>query len=143
MKRTKKLMGFAVIVLVLAAVTVSAYAAPRYNSPAQAVAGMTTRSVEDVVAEKQEKNTTYGSMAKAAGILDEFKVRMLETKKSIIAERVADGTLTQDQADAITKAFEERQSACNGTGSGQVGKQYGACFGKGSGLRLGSGNGRR
>ena len=137
MKRTKMLMGFAMTVLVLAAVAVSAYATPEFNSPAEVVAGMTNRSVEDVVAEKQEADTTYGSMAKAAGILDEFKARMLETKKAIIAEMVADGTLTQDQADAITKAFEERQSACDGRASSQIGKRYGACFGKGTGMRFG------
>jgi hypothetical protein len=144
MKQSKKLMVFAVIVLVLAATTVTAFAASKYSSPAEAVADLTNRTVEDVVAEKQDAGTTYGSIAKEAGVLDEFKAEMSEMKKDRVAEKVADGTMTQDQADALNKAFEERQAVCDGTGSGQVGKQYGAGFGRGPGygLKRGPGNGQ-
>ena len=144
MKQSKKFVVFAVIVLVLAATTVTAFAASKYSSPAEAVADLTSRAVEDVVAEKQEAGITYGSIAKEAGVLDEFKSEMMEMKKDRLDERVADGTMTQDQADVIIKAVEESQAACDGSGSGQVGKQYGAGFGKGSGngLKRGPGNGQ-
>lgn len=144
MKHSKKLMVFAVIVLVLAATTVTAFAASKYNSPAEAVADLTNRSVEDVVSERQETGNTYGSIAKEAGVLDEFKTEMSEMKQDHLGEKVAEGTMTQDQADAIIEAIEEKQDACDGSGSGQIGKQYGAGFGRGPGhgLKRGPGNGQ-
>ena len=144
MKHPKKLFVFAIIVLVLAATTVTALAASKYSSPAEAVADLTNRTVEDVVAEKQETGTTYGSIAKEAGVLDEFKSEMTDMKKDRLDERVADGTMTQEQADEIINAIEDRQAVCDGAGSGQVGKQYGAGFGKGPGygLKRGPGNGQ-
>ncbi len=144
MKKSKKLVVFAVIVLVLAATTVTAFAASKYSSPAEAVADLTNRTVEDVVAEKQEAGKTYGSMPKDAGVLDEFKAEMREMKKDVLAKRVADGSMTQEQSDTIIKAIEERQAVCDGSGSGQIGKQYGAGFGRGQGygLKRGPGNGQ-
>jgi hypothetical protein len=131
----------AAVMLVLTATTVTALAASNYENPAEVVAGLTDRTVESVVAEKVATGNTYGSIAKEADVLDAFKDEVLKIKENRLAEKVTEGTMTQEQADTILKALEANQAECDGTGSSKIGKLYGAGFGNGSGAGTGCGMG--
>lgn len=134
MKKAKKLLvlGAAVAVIGVFA-SVTAFAASQYDSPAEAAAALTERTVESVIEEKSETGKTYGAIAKEAGALDEFKAEVLEMKKDAIAEKVSEGTITQEKADEIIAAIEARQENCDGTGTGSIGKANKG-FGKGTGM---------
>lgn len=134
MKKFKKLIFIGAVVLIIAATSVTALAATGYSSPAEILAGLTGQTADSILAEKTQSNTTYGTIAKDAGVLDQFKAQMLELKKAALAERVTAGQLTQERADAILAAMEANMANCDGIGSGK-----GAC-GMG-GMMNGSGKG--
>ncbi len=144
MKKFHKIAVAGAAVLVLSAVTVTAFAASSYSTPAEAVAGLTGRSVESVIEERTESGKTYGTIADEAGKLEEFQTEMDGIREAALQERVAAGTLTQERADAILAAMEAHESDCDGTGSGGTGQGLGsgAGIGFGSGTR-GAGSGYR
>ncbi len=133
MTKMKKITAIGAMVLVIGATSITAFAASRYSSPAEAVAGLTGKTTESVIQEKQDTGKSYGAIAEEAGKLEEFKKERLQIVKDNLAKRVADGTITQARADEIIKAVEERQTVCDGTGTGA---------GCGVGAGLGRGNGR-
>lgn len=138
MKRWKKITATGFMVMAISATGVTAFAASQYNTPAEAVAGLTGRTVESVVAEKTETGKTYGTIASEADVLDEFKVETLEMKKESLTAQVAAGTITQERAETIIAALEENQVNCDGTGSKGIGKSLEARFGA-NGTGMGSG----
>lgn len=136
MKKFKKFALIGLAVLVVSAMSVTAFAAS-YKTPAEIVAGLTGKTVDSVIEEKNDSEKTYGTIAKDAGKLDEFKSQMLEQKKELLQEKVAAGTMTQERADTMIKAMEQNQVNCDGTGSGRMGQKmgagYGSCMGNGQG----------
>ena len=142
MKHFKKIIAVTAIVGILGAAAIT-YAAD-FKSPADIAAAVTGKSVADVNAERAT-GKTYGTIAKDAGKLDEFKAGMLEQKKAILDQRVKDGQLTQEQADTIYNNIKNNQAVCDGTGNGGPGRGMGmgggAGFGRGAGRGLGAGNG--
>lgn len=141
MTKLKKIAAIGAMVLVVSATSLTAFAASKYSSPAEAVAGLTGKTTESVIAERTETGKTYGTIAKEAGKLEEFKSENLQIKKDILAKKVADGTMTQARADEISKAMEENQANCDGTGSAKIGKKMGAGFGGMNGNGQGRGQG--
>ncbi len=129
----KKIVITGLSILMFGAMTVTAYAASTYETPAEAAAAVTNKTVEEVVAQRQDTDMTYGQIADEAGKLDAFKDAMLEIKKDILDQRVTDGTLTQEKADEIYKAIQDNAANCDGTGSAEIGKNYGVGFGMKSG----------
>lgn len=143
MKNFRKVSIIAAVVLVVGATGVTGFAASAYQSPAEAVAGITGQTVESVIAERQETNKTYGKIAADAGKLDEFKVEAMEMKKDRLNAQVADGKITQEKADTIIKTIEDNQANCDGSGSKGVGQEQGARFGmNGEGQGQGLANGK-
>lgn len=136
MKNLKKIMALVVTVGVIGSAT-AAFAA----STADIVSSLTGKTTDELIQERAA-GKTYGTIAKEADKLEEFQVQMFEQKKSILDQRVKDGTLTQQQADEIYEAIKNNQSSCEGTGSVAIGKEYGASFGQGSGMGDGNGTGR-
>lgn len=140
----KKVITLIAAVGILAAAG-AAYAAT-FKKPAEIVAGLTGKSVE-TLAQERATGKTYGTIAKEAGKLDEFKAQVLEQKKAILDQRVKDGQLTQAQADEIYNAIKDNQATCDGTGSTGIGRKCGVGFGRGNGqgrgmgLGFGQGNG--
>ncbi len=138
--------------LVLGVTSITAFAASAYETPAEAAAGLTGRTVESVTEEKLETGKTYGTIANEAGKLDAFKAEMLEMKKTLLQKKVADGVITQAQADEILAALEQNLASCDGSGEGKCGLNSGLGFGrkngngrgpgKGTGQGLGRGNGQ-
>ncbi len=149
----KKAAATAALVIGAGAVSLTAFAAPAYKTPAEAAAGVTGSSAS-TVAQQRAGGKTYGTIAKDAGKLEEFKTQMLQIKKDILAKRMADGKLTQADADKIYAEIEKAVASCDGTQNGsKIGQKYGVGFafgdrsgmgqGQGQGLRDGSGAGRQ
>jgi hypothetical protein len=142
MTRFKKIIVLGAAVLAIGATTITAFAASNYKGPAEITAGLTGKSVEDVIEEKNETGKTYGTISNDAGKLQEFKDEMLANKKAILDQRVKDGTLSQEEADNIYESIKENQANCNGTGSGNgMGAGFGRMMGNGQGRCNGLGNG--
>ncbi|MEI6602905.1 MAG: DUF2680 domain-containing protein, partial [Clostridia bacterium] len=141
MTSMKKILFTGAVLVAIGATSITAFAASVYNTPAEAVAGLTGKTVAQVTEERQTTGKTYGTIAKDAGKLDAFKKANLQTKKDILAARVAAGTLTQAKADEIIKALEANQATCDGTGSAKIGQSMGAGFGRGQGRGQGGGQG--
>lgn len=109
-----------------------------YETPASILARLTGRTVEDVIREKIDTGKTYGTIAKENGKLKEFQKECLDLKEKALKKDVANGYLTQKEADKILAAIKANQETCDGTGYGNCG--YGRGYGNGKGR--GNGNGR-
>ena len=141
MKITRKILTACITVTAIAVTSVTAFAASAYSTPAEAVAGITGRTEESIVSERQESGKTYGAIASEAGKLEEFRAAMLELSKENLAAQVTAGTMTQERADGILKSIEDNQAVCDGTGTARIGQATGARFGSsGAGQGLGRGN---
>jgi len=142
MKNLRNVLAASLVVIAMGVTSVTVFAASKYDSPAEAAAALTGKSVEEVIKIRQEENKTLGTQVDEVGKLDEFQQEILEQKKEILQERVANGTLTQEQADEILANIETNQANCDGTGFGR-GMMNGLGFGQGmmNGYRNGNGNG--
>ncbi|MCE5196273.1 MAG: hypothetical protein LLG09_03990 [Negativicutes bacterium] len=118
MTNLKKVFALTAMVFTISAGSLSVYAASNYNTPAEALAGLTGRTYESVTAERSNTGTTYGGIASAAGVLTEFKFELLEMQKDQLAAKVAAGSLTQSEADSLLVTMQEQQASCTGEGSG-------------------------
>ena len=142
MKNFKKLIAVATIVGSLGVVGVAgASYATGATTPAGIVSALTGKSVEAVTSERAT-GTTYGTIAKDAGKLEEFKTETLVQKKAMLEQRVTDGTITQEQAETMVKSMETNQATCDATGSAKIGQKSGMGFGQGGGQHSGGGMGR-
>lgn len=92
-----------------------------FKSPAGIYADLKGITAEDAYTERAAGNS-FGQLADEAGVLDEFRSKMLENREAVIRDRVADGRLTQEQADAIIKNMEANQALCDETGITRRGK---------------------
>lgn len=132
MKNLKKTAIVGAAVLALTVTSITAFAAT-FSTPAELLSGLTGKSVESVIDEKVAENKTYGALASDYGVLDEYKTQILEEKKAYIEERVEEGTMTRERADAIIANIEENNLTCDGTGYAGGGCGLGAGFGGGNG----------
>jgi hypothetical protein len=105
-------------------------------SPAQIVGDLTGQTVQAARTEGE----TYGTVAKEAGVLETFQDSMLENRKTTIVERVADGTLTQAEADELLAAMDEHMVSCDGNGA-KIGGATANGQGRGQMMRDGTGEG--
>lgn len=131
--------GLAVFALVATSITAFAFT---YNTPAEIVAGLSGKTVDEVTEQRYETGKTYGQIAYDEGLLEEYQDKMLESKKAFLDEKVKEGTLTQEEADAFYNNMVERQEYCYGNGGygGMMG--YGFGNGNASGRGMGFGQGR-
>lgn len=134
--RFKKIVVSLAVVGVL--VTSSVAMAATGNTPAEILSGLTGKTATELYQQRNE-GKTFGAIAEEAGKLDEFKAQMLEERKALLDQRVAEGQLTQEQADEIYRNIQENQADCTGTGSMGQGGRMGMGFGRGQGQGLGQG----
>lgn len=137
MKHVKKAVTLVAVVALLGATSAVTFAAAPTLSMADILANLTGKTAAEVQAEKVETGKTYGTMAKDADVLDEFKAEAVVQKKAILTEKVAAGTITQEKADEISAAIDERMANCDGTATGNDGTRLGAGFGMGQGKGMG------
>ncbi len=138
MKKNKILLVLSVVTILVMGLTTAAFAAVDYQTPAEIVSGLTGKSEDEVITERQAGNT-YGAQAQAAGKLAEFKDERLKLYEQNLDEAVLDESLTQEQADELLTEMNVRMEDCDGTGTG-IGTGEGN--GMGNGLRDGSGEGQ-
>ncbi|NTW05938.1 MAG: DUF2680 domain-containing protein [Peptococcaceae bacterium] len=140
MKGIKKLVVMATVIGVLG-IAGAAYAATDLN-PAQIVSGLTGKTVDQIY-EERAAGKTLAAIAKDEGKLEEFKVSILEQKKKVLDQRVAAGSITQEQADKVYNSIKSNQAICNGDGAPASGRGIGLGFGQGggNGMKKGMGNG--
>ena len=143
MKRTgmKKTLAALVTVGILS-IGVATFAATAL-SPAEIASKLTGKDLA-VVQQERTAGKTYGTIAKDADKIEEFKDEMLKNREAAIKERVANGQMTQEDADKLLEAMKERMATCDGTGmaAGGLGQKFGAAFGQGGGRGNGQGAGR-
>lgn len=139
MKKTNKVLIVSLVLLLLLAASVTAFAFTK-STPAEIVAGLTGKSIEEVTEIRYETGKTFGQIAYDEDLLEEFKDEMLKNKKAILDEKVKEGILTQEEADEIFKNIETMQESCTGNGGG-FGMMRNAGNGNGFGMMRNSGNG--
>ena len=139
MTKTKKAFSVIGIILAVALISISVYAASAYSTPAEALAGLTGKTVDEVIALRQESGERYCDIAAEAGKLDEFRAAVLEMKKEIINQRVEEGRLTQERAGELIQRMEN----CDGTGQAKLGQEFGIRYQNNKGTGMGTGNGWR
>lgn len=137
MKKMKKVLIGCGAAAMLAVMPVTAYAKPAYDFPAEAAAGVTGKTLDEVTA-MHHSGRSYGAIAQEAGKLEEFQQAALDSCKEALGLRVTEGTLTQEQADAILAEMVQRQAQCDGSG-----RAAGACKGTGRDCGYKSGAGRQ
>jgi hypothetical protein len=142
MKKSKKFPILVAGIVVASAMSITALAASTYSTPAEAVAGLTGKTVESVIQERADSGKTYGALANESGKLSEFQSELLGMRKAALDAQVAAGTITQERADEIIATMEQNQQNCDGTGSSGNGLHMGARFGKGQAQGQGNGQGR-
>lgn len=135
MKQAKRYLAGLLLATLLITSGTSIYAA-ELQSPAQALSALIGIPVEDVYEQRVE--ATYGEIALEYGVLEEFKSAMLENKKVFLDQKVSEGLLTQEEADAIYANMVENQENCDGTGLNQGNRP---CLGFGNGTGMGQGSG--
>jgi hypothetical protein len=119
--------------------------APRYGRMQNVdfLAKLTGKSTDEIL-KLMQSGKTMAQIAEENGVtLDEFKKAMLNQRETYIDQMVKDGKITQENADSIKKAIEERINSCDGTGHKGVGMGIGrsgkssAAFASGMGARAG------
>jgi hypothetical protein len=141
MKKIKQFILVGSMALIMGTVSLPALASS-YSTPAELAAGLSGRTVDSVVTERMENNKTYGTIAREANVLNEFKSEIITVKKARLNQRVEDGTMSRERANAIIDILEEKQANCDGTGPTQVGKNMQAGFGAAKGMGNGQGAGQ-
>lgn len=106
------------------------------KSPAKIYGDLTDKTLEEVY-DLQGDDKTFGQLAEDEGVLDDFRAANLEAKKQVLAQRVKEGLISEEEADAILKAIEEND--CITPGENRVGQKFGVGFGRGNGMGQGQG----
>lgn len=110
----KKIAAITVFAIVFTVGTFS-FAASRTNvDHAEIVANLTGKTVEEVVKEKYNTNTSYGVLAESYGVYEEFQKECLDLNKNILNERVEKGEINQQEAEKIYENMKANQIFCNG-----------------------------
>lgn len=123
MSKYKKIIILVVLVVVFSAISITAFAISDYKTPAEALAALTNRTVESVKTERKETGKSFGKIAKEADKLDEFKLERIQIFKDRVNEKVLEGKITQEQADNILQAIDNKQANCDGNGAGKLVKE--------------------
>lgn len=137
MRNLRRAAVIVIMVLAIGISSITAFAESEYDTPAEALAGLTGTTVEEVTAKRIETGKTYGVLANEAGKFAEFKAELLEMKKDALQARVEAGRLTQEQAEARLAAITANQAECDMTGGQR------AMLKSGSALRTMNGSARR
>ena len=118
MKKTKISAITLAVVLSLSTVSLAIFAKGS-NDVANSVAKVTNKTVEEVEAERNTSEKTYGQIAAEADKLEEFKLERQKISEERLKEKVANGQITQERANEISKARNEHMESCDGSGQNE------------------------
>jgi len=96
-----------------------------FSNPAEIYADLAGISVAEAYALKGAEGT-FGDLAREEGFYEDFVAANLAGKTAIIEGLVADGTLTQEDADAILLEM----ANCDGSGDARIGQAHSLFFGQ-------------
>lgn len=122
MKKIGKYIFMTLAILSLGAASVSV-SAMTSKTPAESLAEITNKTVEEVTQAKTDSGLSYGKLAANENKLEAFKLERSQARKEMLEEAVSEGRLTQDQADDRLAKMETRHENCDGTGFGHETKQ--------------------
>ncbi len=101
-------------------------------TPTDVITDLTGLSDEQVYALHAD-GKTYGQIAEDNGVLEAYQTAILSEKIDLVKERVADGTLTEAQGDALIERLQANQLNCDPDDPDRIML--------GNGMRFGGGNG--
>lgn len=87
------------------------------QSKAEKIAELTGKPVSEIISERHDKDKTYGEIANENGVSEQFRTYNYEHKKSVVQEKIKNGTLTEEEGKKIIEQIEERHANCDGTGN--------------------------
>ena len=114
----KKLFITLMVLVGLSLTLVGAMAAG--NDDAWEFVGKLAGKTPEEIAELRGNGFHMGQLALDADKFDEFKAYMNESREAILEQKVADGVLTQAEADALKAEMEARSADCTGDGTNQA-----------------------
>lgn len=123
MNTKSKIIAGMLALLLIGSASLTAFAATRYGSPMEALAGLTGKTEDTLYEQMREEDKRLYELAEEAGVLEEFREEMLELRKERMQSFVEEGRITQEQADRMLERMEERD--------------FGGGFGFGRGFRGG------
>ncbi|MBM7561199.1 hypothetical protein [Fusibacter tunisiensis] len=106
----KKMLSLVLVGITAIGAMGMSYAASPFGS-ADIYARYAEITTEEAYAVKLESGQTFGELAEAAGFYEDFKASIYTAKVEVVEELVAEGELSQEDADAILLALEN----CDGT----------------------------
>ena len=147
MQKKRIILMLSIATILVIGMSTAAFAAADYQTPAEIVAGLTGKTIDEVRADRQA-GTSYGAQAAKADKLDEFQTERVALCEQNLDQAVVDGKLTQTEADKLLAEMTDRMENCDGTGTGLgqapgngIGAGQGICNGTGDGSGRGAGNG--
>ena len=147
MQKKRIILMLSIATILVIGMSTAAFAAADYQAPAEIVAGLTGKTIDEVRADRQA-GTSYGAQAVEVDKLDEFQTERLALCEQNLDQAVIDGNLTQEEADKLLAEMTDRMEDCDGTGTGLgqasgngTGEGLGICNGTGDGSGNGSGRG--
>ena len=90
------------------------------NDDAWDFVGKLAGKTPEEIAELRGQGFHMGQLALDADKLDEFKAYMTERREAILDQKVADGVLTQAEADKLKAEMDARSADCTGDGTNQA-----------------------
>ncbi len=114
----KKLFITLMVLVGLSLTLVGAMAAG--NDDAWEFVGKLAGKTPEEIAELRGQGFHMGQLALDADKFDEFKAYMTERREAILDQKVADGVLTQAEADKLKAEMEARSADCTGDGTNQA-----------------------
>ena len=90
------------------------------NDDAWDFVGKLAGKTPEEIAELRGQGFHMGQLALDADKLDEFKAYMTERREAILDQKVADGVLTQAEADQLKAEMGARSADCTGDGTNQA-----------------------
>lgn len=140
MKKINKVLIVVLILLASTATLITVYGFTG-NSPAEIIARLSGKKLQEVTEERFDTGKTYGQIAYEEGLWKEFRDESLESKKEILEKRIADGTLSLEESEEIYSNIETMQEYCIENGSGFGMRNNGNGYENGYGMGNGFGNG--
>ena len=120
MKNWKKGLAVGLMMTVLGVGT--AFAAETFKNPAEILAGLTGKTVEQVEKERLDGRKSYGQMADEAGKWSEFRKTNIEERQKYVDQQVKDGKMSQERGTFIKERIGNGQGGCGYYGNNQGGR---------------------
>ncbi len=130
MKILKRISVIAIALIVIATTSLTIYASSGFKSPVEVLSNLTGREYHSLLEERRDTGKHFWTIADEAGVLDQMEVEMLQIKREILDTQVAEGLITQQQADDYLNAIKDRHDT--------EGFGYGQRFGRGWGTGCGN-----